>query len=156
MSALVEQVSHKLLNSQNVLVTAESCTGGMIAAALTNISGSSAFFDRGFVTYSNQSKIDCLGVNANALDQYGAVSIQVAKEMVYGALKNSQATIAISVTGIAGPTGGSKEKPVGLVYIGFCKRGENAIAIENFFKGDRSSVRQHTQDAAFNLILDHL
>ncbi len=156
MSVLVNQVSQKLLETQNILVTAESCTGGMIAAALTDIAGSSAFFDRGFVTYSNQSKIDSLGVSSNTLDIYGAVSEQTAKEMAQGALIYSQATIAISVTGIAGPTGGTKEKPLGLVYIGLCKKGQNAIVTKNNFDGDRCSVRTQTMNAVFNLILNHL
>ncbi len=97
--------------------TAESCTGGLIAGALTEISGSSAVVDRGFVTYSNESKMDLLGVSADTLARVGAVSQETALEMVAGALKNSRADVAVAVTGIAGPGGGSPEKPVGLVHI---------------------------------------
>jgi len=156
MSELVKKVSATLAKTNNILVTAESCTGGMIAAAITNLSGSSSIFDRGFVTYSNEAKMDSLGVNAETLEKYGAVSEQTAKEMAEGALKNSNATIAISVTGIAGPTGGSKEKPVGLVYIGLCKQDESPIAIKNIFDGNRSEVREQTVETALKLILENL
>jgi len=152
MSELVKKVSATLAKTNNILVTAESCTGGMIAAAITNLSGSSSIFDRGFVTYSNEAKMDSLGVNVETLEKYGAVSEQTAKEMAEGALKNSNATIAISVTGIAGPTGGSKEKPVGLVYIGLCKQDELPIAIKNIFDGNRSEVRQQTVEKVLNLL----
>lgn len=156
MSELVKLVSKKLAETNNILVTAESCTGGMIAAAITDLSGSSSIFDRGFVTYSNEAKMDSLGVKAETLEKYGAVSEHTAKEMAQGALKNSNATIAISVTGIAGPTGGSDEKPVGLVYIGLCKNDETPLAFKNIFKGDRSEVRVQTLDTALNLILKNL
>ncbi len=156
MSALVKEVSHKLLETQNIVVMAKSCTGGMIASALTDIAGSSAFFDRGYITYSNQSKMDCLGVSFETIEKFGAVSKQTAKEMAKGALQNSQATLAISVTGIAGPTGGSVEKPVGLVYIGIYQKDKDVLVIENIFDGDRSSVRAQTMETVFNLILKHL
>lgn len=156
MSELVKLVSKKLAETNNILVTAESCTGGMIAAAITDLSGSSSIFDRGFVTYSNEAKIDSLGVKAETLKKYGAVSEQTAKEMAQGALNNSNATIAISVTGIAGPTGGSDGKPIGLVYIGICKNGGEPIALKNNFSGDRSSVRKQTVEKAFTLILEKL
>ncbi|MEM7617947.1 MAG: CinA family protein [Pseudomonadota bacterium] len=156
MSALVEQVNQKLAETDNILVTAESCTGGLIAAAITELSGSSSVFDRGFVTYSNEAKIANLSVSPETLHRYGAVSEQTAKEMALGALNNSHGTIAISVTGIAGPTGGSDEKPVGLVYIGLCKKDEEPIAIKNNFDGDRTSVRTQTVETALNLILENL
>ena len=154
MSALAKQVFEKLQSTKNILVTAESCTGGMIAAAITDLSGSSAIFDRGFVTYSNDAKMDHLGVQPQTLEQFGAVSEQTAIEMANGALKNSSATIALSVTGIAGPTGGSKDKPVGLVYIGLAKKNAETIIMKNNFNGDRASIREQTRDKALKMILE--
>lgn len=134
------------------ITTAESCTGGMIAAALTDIPGSSDVLERGFVTYSNESKIEMLGVPQWVIAQHGAVSAQTAKAMAQGALKNARADIAVSVTGIAGPGGGSKEKPVGLVYI--------ALAAKDFvqhehriFSGNRAAIRQQATRRALELIL---
>ena len=154
MSALVKEVSDKLSDCGHVLVTAESCTGGMIAGAITDLSGSSAIFDRGFVTYSNQAKIDCLNVSPKTLETFGAVSEETALEMAQGAINNSLGTIAISITGVAGPTGGSDEKPVGLVYIGICKKGETPQAIKCNFDGDRTAVREQTRDKALEFIVD--
>ena len=116
-----------------MLATAESCTGGMIAAALTDIAGSSAVVDRGFVTYSNEAKMDMLGVSAATLDAHGAVSRETALEMAAGALARSRAGIALSVTGIAGPGGGSAEKPVGLVWFGLAMTGREAVAEQRLF-----------------------
>lgn len=134
------------------LALAESCTGGMIAAAVTDISGSSAVFDRGFVTYSNQAKTDMLGVRPETLAQYGAVSEQTAREMALGALDNSQADIALSVTGIAGPDGGSTDKPVGLVYIGLAIKGGSVEIFKNNFSGNRNDVRRTTVEKAKQLL----
>jgi len=106
-----------------MLATAESCTGGLIAGLLTSIAGSSGMIDRGFVTYSNEAKSEMLGVAMSLIEQHGAVSEQVAREMAEGALRNSRANVSVSVTGIAGPGGGSAEKPVGLVHFG-CARTE--------------------------------
>jgi nicotinamide-nucleotide amidase len=130
------------------LATAESCTGGLISAAVTEITGSSDVFDRGFVTYSNQAKIDMLGVSPVTLEIHGAVSEQTAAEMCLGALKNSLADVALSVTGVAGPTGGTTEKPVGLVYIGVASKSETKV-FKHIFKGNRSDVRQQTVEEAF-------
>ena len=130
------------------IATAESCTGGLIAAALTDIPGASCVFDRGFVTYSNDAKREMLGVPAGILQKHGAVSGETARAMVEGALKHSLADLAVSVTGIAGPDGGTKEKPVGLVYIGFGRRDETPQVEKYMFKGDRASVRTHTVRAA--------
>ncbi|PIR31969.1 MAG: damage-inducible protein CinA [Alphaproteobacteria bacterium CG11_big_fil_rev_8_21_14_0_20_44_7] len=139
------------LRAQNLkLASAESCTGGMIAAALTDIAGSSDVFERGFVTYSNESKIDMLGVSRETLEKFGAVSEQVAGEMALGALKNSQADIAIAVTGIAGPSGGSKEKPIGLVYIAVA-RGNILKTTKNQISGNRRQVRKATLEKALQL-----
>ncbi len=150
---LVNTVSTILRDRGLMLVTAESCTGGLIAKLITDLAGSSDIFERGFVTYSNQAKMDLLGVPENILNEYGAVSEQTALHMAVGALKNSRADIAISVTGIAGPGGGTDEKPVGLVYIGYARKGNNAFASEHHFKGDRTNIREQTAIAALNLIL---
>ena len=125
-----------------ILATAESCTGGMIAAALTDIAGSSAVFDRGFVTYSNEAKQDMLGVDAATLAEFGAVSVETARQMTEGALAHSRARIALSVTGIAGPGGGSAEKPVGLVWFGLAQSSRPTEAQRQVFKNaDRAGVR---------------
>lgn len=146
----------KLRAQKLKLATAESCTGGMIAAAITDIAGSSDVFDRGFVTYSNQAKIDMLGVNQKTLEQFGAVSEQTCREMVIGALKNSQANIAIATTGIAGPSGGSAEKPVGLVYIGVGT--SERIRVTKFhFTSTRADIRKQIVEKSLELItLCHL
>ncbi len=127
------------------VVTAESCTGGLIAGCLTEIPGSSDVFERGFVTYSNDAKMTNIGVERKTIEEHGAVSGQTALEMAEGALRSSLADIAISVTGIAGPDGGSEEKPVGLVFIGIAnhKTGNNYI-LKNKFDGDRTSIRLKT------------
>lgn len=125
---------------------AESCTGGMITAALTEIPGSSSVLSRGFVTYSNQSKIDMLGVKLKTLELHGAVSGQTVSEMASGAItaSNGEADYAIAVSGVAGPDGGNKEKPVGLVYICILKKGEVGEIKKYIFRGDRQSVRYQT------------
>lgn len=121
---LVEVVCKKLIDKGLTLSSAESCTGGMFAASVTNVAGVSACFDRGIVTYSNQAKMDELGVSEETLEKYGAVSAQTAMEMAEGLAKVSGSDVCISVTGIAGPGGGTEEKPVGLVYLGLCYNGE--------------------------------
>ncbi len=114
---LSKQINQRAIRGINIFATAESCTGGMVASAITSVSGSSAYFDRGFVTYSNSSKKDMLGVLENSLDTDGAVSKLTSIEMALGAVHNSNANISLSITGIAGPSGGSKAKPVGTVFI---------------------------------------
>ncbi len=152
-----DQLLEKLTRKKWSLVTAESCTGGMIATAITDKAGASAAFDRGFVTYSNQSKIDCLGVSADTLKQYGAVSLQVAEEMAKGALDKSDAKVSISVTGIAGPSGGTPQKPVGLVYIGYgIKGGIVQGKVFNFSNMTRTEVRLNTTKEAFKILLSIL
>lgn len=141
----------KLRAGGHIVTTAESCTGGMIAAAITDIAGSSDVFDRGFVTYSNQSKAAMLGVSMTTLEEFGAVSEETCREMLAGALKNSTATIAIATTGIAGPSGGSAEKPVGLVYVGISKDGKAETAKCNF-PGNRAEIRQKTVEKAFEML----
>lgn len=136
-----------------IITTAESCTGGMVAVAITDIAGSSAIFDRGFVTYTNDAKIDMLGVKQTTLDAYGAVSEQIALEMAAGAVSNSNATIAVSITGIAGP-GGSDHKPEGRVCFGLCYQDKTAAYTVEFGALGRNSVRQAARDHALSLLLD--
>jgi len=127
-----------------MLAAAESCTGGLIAAACTELSGSSDWFDRGFVTYSNEAKTELLGVSAELIAQHGAVSEAVARAMVEGALARSHAQLAVAVTGIAGPTGGTPAKPVGTVWVGLAQRGQTATATLLQLQGDRAAVRRQT------------
>ena len=134
------------------VATAESCTGGLIAAALTAIAGSSEVVDRGFVTYSNEAKTELVGVPAEMIAAHGAVSEPVARRMAEGALAGSLADIAVSVTGVAGPGGGSAEKPVGLVWIGCARKGRATVAERHVFGGDRSSVRAQTVVRALGLV----
>lgn len=135
------------------IATAESCTGGLIAALLTEIPGSSDVLDRGFVTYSNEAKAELLGVAASTLDVHGAVSEPVAREMAEGALRRSQAHLAVAVTGIAGPAGGSKDKPVGLVHLAAARRGgETLHEVRHFGDIGRSAVRMKTVEAALLLL----
>lgn len=123
------------------IVTAESCTGGLLAKSLTDIPGSSEYFDRGFITYSNIAKQEILGVNPGTLEKFGAVSEQVAREMADGAFKNSHAQISVAITGIAGPDGGSENKPVGTVCIALTCLGMPTKTFSIHFYGDRYSVR---------------
>ncbi|MEK9596095.1 MAG: CinA family protein [Rhodospirillaceae bacterium] len=127
-----------------MVATAESCTGGLIAGALTEIAGSSAVVDRGFVTYSNEAKQAMLGVPEQLLNRHGAVSAEVAKAMAEGALEASLADLSIAVTGVAGPGGGSAAKPVGLVHFGCARRGQETHLVAEIFSGDRSAVRRQT------------
>lgn len=143
MSTLVVTLAEQLLKRQWMLATAESCTGGLIAGACTDVSGSSAWFERGFVTYSNAAKSELLGVDAQLIAQHGAVSEPVARAMAQGALAHSHAQVAVAVTGVAGPTGGTPEKPVGLVWFGFALPGLVHIERMNF-AGDRAAVRAGT------------
>ncbi len=134
------------------IATAESCTGGLIAAALTETPGSSDVFDRGFVTYTNQAKSDLLGVAEDLLIHHGAVSAEVAAAMAEGALARSQADIAIAVTGIAGPDGGSRQKPVGLVYLGLARREADARVERCDFRGDRGAIRAAALSRALDML----
>lgn len=143
---------HKILAA-----TAESCTGGLIIAAMTDIPGSSSMVDRGFVTYSNDAKQEMLGVSGATLDAYGAVSEQTALEMAAGALAHSRAGVALAVTGIAGPDGGSAEKPVGLVWFGLALSGKAAIAEKRIFENrGRDFIRRETVRHALQMGLSAL
>ncbi len=136
-----------------MLATAESCTGGLIAALLTEIPGSSSVVERGFVTYSNEAKETALGVSVALLDSYGAVSQEVAKAMATGTLEKSNADVSIAVTGIAGPSGGSIEKPVGLVYIAVALINQKAIIHEHHFKGSRNAIRLAAVEKALDMVM---
>lgn len=146
--ALAESLGNRLRDTHHRLVTAESCTGGWIAKAMTDIAGSSEWFDCGMAAYSYEAKQALLGVSPQTLELHGAVSRETAIEMVSGALVNSGASIAVAVTGIAGPGGGSEGKPVGLVWIGWKRRGGYARAEVFHFDGDRDAVRRQTVAAA--------
>ena len=136
------------------LATAESCTGGMIAAALTDIAGSADVVERGFVTYSNEAKTEMLGVPADLIAKFGAVSEQVAREMAAGALRHAHAEVAVAVTGVAGPGGGSKEKPVGLVYLATARKGGETRCERKVFPGDRAAIRRATVARALEMLAE--
>jgi nicotinamide-nucleotide amidase len=154
----VEKLARAVLsaceNRQIMLATAESCTGGLIAARLTDIAGSSTVFDRGFVSYSNQAKTDMLGVSRETLDAHGAVSRQTALAMAAGALARSRADLALSVTGIAGPGGGTAEKPNGTVWFGLARQGHNPLA-ERWTLEDRGRdfIRHESVKVALRMVL---
>ena len=141
-----------LVKKAQLVTTAESCTGGMVAAAITDIAGSSAVFDRGFVTYSNQAKTQMLGVPEKLIMAHGAVSEAVAKAMAQGALKNSSATLAVSITGIAGPSGGSETKPVGLVHFACATKRGKEWHEKKIFDGDRAAIRLAARDHALQML----
>ncbi len=150
---LARKVIEVCASQKKKIVTAESCTGGLVAAVLTQISGSSAVVERGFITYDNGAKVEVLGVMPELLEQAGAVSGEVAEAMAQGALEFSHADIAVSVTGIAGPTGGTPQKPVGLVYIGLANRDGAIFHYKCMFKGDRDDVRMQAVGEALKLLM---
>lgn len=153
--ALCEALAARLPALGWMMATAESCTGGLIAAACTDLSGSSNWFERGFVTYSNEAKVELLGVDAAHIAAHGAVSEVVARAMAFGAMRQSRARVAVAVTGVAGPTGGSADKPVGTVWFGFCVDGQ--LASERCrFDGDRAAVRAATVEHALAGLLARL
>ena len=140
--ALSQAVGSACRQRRLLLTTAESCTGGWAAQVITHTAGSSDWFERGFVTYSNEAKIELLGVAPETLEQFGAVSPETAARMAEGALKSSKAMISLSITGIAGPTGGSPGKPVGTVCFAWCRVGQTTDAETVVFAGDREAVRR--------------
>ncbi|MCW8333735.1 nicotinamide-nucleotide amidase [Vibrio sp. SCSIO 43135] len=153
---LSQELGMLLLQKSQVLTTAESCTGGGIATAVTDIAGSSAWFDRAFITYSNQAKVDMVGVKESTLEQVGAVSEKVVIEMAQGALLHSNATISVAVSGIAGPSGGSEEKPVGTVCFAWADN-QGWLKVETYcFPGDRAQVRAQTVRHALQQLSQHL
>lgn len=141
---LVMQLAEQLVHKQFKLACAESCTGGLLAKSCTDLSGSSHWFDRGFVTYSNESKQDMLGVAPALIATHGAVSEEVARAMATGVMQCSRASIGVAITGIAGPGGGSLDKPVGLVWFGFFDEDRNVLAESCQFEGDRQAVREQS------------
>lgn len=149
---LCSALAKLLLRERLQLTTAESCTGGQIAAACTDLSGSSNWFERGFVTYSNAAKTEMLGVAEELVQRHGAVSEEVVRAMVQGALAHSRAKVAVAVTGVAGPTGGSVAKPVGTVWFGWNVRGKVHAQIQHF-GGDRAAVRAATVQHALQHLL---
>ena len=156
LAALATELGAALKARGYMLVLAESCTGGMVAEVITSVAGSSAWFDRGYVTYSNQAKIDMLGVSAQTLETFGAVSEQIAVEMAFGALKHSQAHIAGSITGIAGPDGGTADKPVGTVCFAWAEANQPTITMTKNFDGNRGKIRQQATTFLMRQLIDQL
>ena len=153
---LARAVGHELKRHGLMLATAESCTGGWVAQAVTSVSGSSEWFERGFVTYTNISKREMLGVKTTILSRYGAVSEQTARAMAEGALANSHAQVAVAITGIAGPTGGTPEKPVGTVCFAWAGKKRDTVTARHFFGGDREGIRRQAVNAALQGLLEFL
>ena len=151
---LIQKLARQCLERGILLVTAESCTGGLLSSLLTQEAGSSKWFDRGFVTYSNNSKIDSLGVKGETLENFGAVSQEVANEMSTGALKNSEANLGISITGIAGPEGGSLTKPVGTVYFSIANQEKVILEHKSDFDGSRETIRKESVLFVLNKLLN--
>ena len=155
MGRLAKRLGRRLKAKRETLVTAESCTGGWVAQAVTSVAGSSDWFERGFVTYSNAAKRELLGVRQSTLKKHGAVSEQAAVEMAQGALARSKATVALAVTGIAGPGGGSREKPVGMVCFAWAHE-KNLKSETRRFSGNRESVRRQSVIRALEGVLETL
>jgi nicotinamide-nucleotide amidase len=162
MNPIAAMIIEQATASGVMIAAAESCTGGMVAAALTDIPGSSVVLDRGFVTYSNTAKAEMLGVDPAIISHHGAVSEEVVRAMAAGALNSiahSGSKLAVSVSGVAGPGGGSDEKPVGLVWFGIAGQAGNRLSLEAkqvIFPGDRGQIRQKAADHALQLLLDRL
>jgi len=149
---LTKTLAQILLSRNWTVSLAESCTGGLVCATLTELAGSSEWFERGYITYSNEAKTECLGVTAKLIESYGAVSEPVAKAMAEGARLNSGSDVAISITGIAGPAGGSAEKPVGTVCFGWATE-IRALTKTMCFEGDRQAVRQQATEFALSALI---
>ena len=152
----IEELHKKLIAKKLTISVAESCTGGLLSSKLTKLNGSSKYFDMGLITYSNLAKIKCLKVNKNIIDKFGAVSPQCCKSMVEGLSKISKSKINISITGIAGPKGGSKLKPIGLVYIGIKKENKINIFKINFGKKKRNFIQKQAVKKSIIIILKNL
>lgn len=153
---LTEQLGNQLMAHKLMLVTAESCTGGGLAEMITQVPGSSAWFERGYITYSNDAKREMLGIDLDTLESYGAVSEQTACAMVEGALSHSHAQVAVAITGIAGPDGGTEEKPVGTVCLAWYREGQQVQSTKIHFDGDRQQVRQQACLLALQGLIDLL
>lgn len=153
---LSETLGRRLLARGEWLTAAESCTGGWLAQSVTAIAGSSGWFERGFVTYSNAAKVEMLGVPEATLERHGAVSEATARAMALGALAHSHADWAVAITGIAGPGGGSPEKPVGTVCFAWARQGGGCLAQTCHWSGERTAVREQSVRHALRVLLDHL
>lgn len=156
LTTLAQTVVKDAAAQECTLATAESCTGGLISGCLTAVPGSSAAFLCGFVTYANEAKTRLLGVPSAAIEEYGAVSDIVAAAMAEGAVAHSGADMAVAVTGVAGPGGGSTDKPVGLIYLSLAERGEDAVVKRYMFAGTRDDIRRSTVGAALELLHSRL
>lgn len=157
MNDLAERLVKEAISKGVMITAAESCTGGLVSAAITSIAGSSAMFDRGFVTYSNEAKAELLGVSPDLIKNYGAVSAEVATAMAEGALTHSKATLSVAITGIAGPGGGSIEKPVGLVHFATAVKGQDTRAFEKRLGSiSRDAIRHGAVHAALQALLSRL
>ena len=157
LTTIAQQVIKDFGEAGFTIATAESCTGGLIGGCITSVGGSSAVFDRGFITYSNEAKSQVLGVKPDLIEEHGAVSPQIASEMAIGAIKQSGANAAVAVTGIAGPGGGTETKPVGLVYIAVATSDEEGAFVEDFNFADmsRDEVRRETVKEALEMLLGY-
>jgi len=153
---LAIQVGERLKQHGLLLVTAESCTGGWLGQVITTVAGSSAWYERGFITYSNRAKCEMLGVSHTTLEECGAVSEEIAQEMAFGALKMSHAQVSVSITGIAGPDGGSEAKPVGTICFAWALKEGLAKHKTYFFSGDRDAIRRQSVITALQGILSLL
>ena len=157
MNDLAERLVKEAISKGVMITAAESCTGGLVSAAITSIAGSSAMFDRGFVTYSNEAKAELLGVSPDLIKNYGAVSAEVATALAEGALTHSKATLSVAITGIAGPGGGSIEKPVGLVHFATAVKGQDTRAFEKRLGSiSRDAIRHGAVHAALQALLSRL
>lgn len=152
---MAEDLLEECQDNDIKLALAESCTGGLVAGCITSVAGSSAVFERGFVTYTNEAKTEMLGVPADLIDQVGAVSEEVACAMAEGAITNSNANLSLSITGIAGPGGGSEDKPVGLVHMACARTGNKTQHQRHIFKGDRERVRIQAVESGLKLLLNY-
>ena len=153
---ITHDLARVLIKNNWHLSTAESCTGGMVAASITELAGSSEWFERGYVTYSNQSKSEDIDVSQNLIEQHGAVSDQVARAMALGAKQNSGSDLSLSITGIAGPTGGSPEKPIGTVCFAWALANDQIVSETKYFEGNRQQIRQQACDFSLRKLLDLL
>lgn len=151
---IANRVGEQLKTTGLLLATAESCTGGWVAQAVTSVAGSSEWFERGFVTYSNEAKRELLGVRGETLERHGAVSEETAREMAAGALASSRAHLAVAITGVAGPTGGTPQKPVGMVCFAWALRGGAVESATRHFDGDREAVRRQSVMFGLQGVLD--
>ncbi len=154
LTKLAALVGERLKDRGVKLAAAESCTGGWVAQAVTSVSGSSDWFERGFVTYSNEAKREMLGVRAQTLERFGAVSEETAREMALGALAASRAQLAVAITGVAGPAGGTPAKPVGMVCFAWAAKEGGVLAVTKHFVGNREEVRRQSVICALQGVLD--